>query len=172
MAAMTDEDRRIRSYLTAQSAKLQPAEIVEKVRTAMATLDRAACTVPAARFTARPSPEDWSASEVLAHVVDSGRRVTSAILRLLEGGPGGPLPEREAPAEPLPSSAAGWRDLLAREREALFARVLAAAPDAHLDHGIEVSNFGSLNWREALLFLRLHDLDHAGQLEKIGAALA
>src|SRR5262250_2728314 len=28
-----------------------------------------------------------------------------------------------------------------------------------------------LLWREALLFLRLHDLDHAGQLQKIAAAL-
>jgi len=32
--------------------------------------------------------------------------------------------------------------------------------------------FGTLNWRETLLFLRLHDLDHARQLEKNAAALA
>ena len=31
--------------------------------------------------------------------------------------------------------------------------------------------FGPLNWRETLLFMRLHDLDHAGQLETIAAAL-
>ena len=31
--------------------------------------------------------------------------------------------------------------------------------------------FGPLNWRETLLFLRLHDLDHAGQLRKIAAVL-
>ena len=31
--------------------------------------------------------------------------------------------------------------------------------------------FGGLNWRETILFLRLHDLDHAGQLRKIAAAL-
>ena len=31
--------------------------------------------------------------------------------------------------------------------------------------------FGPLTWREALLFLRLHDLDHAGQLRKIATAL-
>ena len=29
-----------------------------------------------------------------------------------------------------------------------------------------------LNWRETLLFMRLHDLDHAGQLDKIAATLA
>lgn len=32
--------------------------------------------------------------------------------------------------------------------------------------------FGPLTWRETLLFTRLHDLDHAGQLQKIAAALA
>ena len=32
--------------------------------------------------------------------------------------------------------------------------------------------FGALNWRETLLFLRLHDLDHAGQLKNIAARLA
>lgn len=40
--------------------------------------------------------------------------------------------------------------------------------DQTIDHGM----FGSLNWRETLLFLRLHDLDHAGQLGKIAGALA
>jgi hypothetical protein len=30
--------------------------------------------------------------------------------------------------------------------------------------------FGALNWRETLLFLRLHDLDHTGQLQKVAAA--
>jgi len=53
----------------------------------------------------------------------------------------------------------------------LFARVLRAAPDAALDRRIEHGMFGPLTWREALLFLRLHDLDHAGQLQKIAAAL-
>jgi hypothetical protein len=32
--------------------------------------------------------------------------------------------------------------------------------------------FGPLSWRETLLFTRLHDLDHAGQLQKIAVALS
>jgi hypothetical protein len=31
--------------------------------------------------------------------------------------------------------------------------------------------FGALNWRETLLFMRLHDLDHTGQLAKVAGAL-
>ena len=41
-----------------------------------------------------------------------------------------------------------------------------------LGETVEHPMFGPLNWRETLLFMRLHDLDHAGQLGKIAAALA
>ena len=47
---MTDEQIRIRGYLTAQGAKLSPAEIVDKVRAAMDQLRGALHAVPAARF--------------------------------------------------------------------------------------------------------------------------
>lgn len=171
MEPMSDEDRRIRSYLTAQGAKLAPPEIVDKVRVAMSDLAAAARGVPPGRFAERPSPEEWSASEVLAHVVDSGRSVAVGIVALLDGSPGGPLPASSGGPDPRTATEAGWCELLSSEREALFARVLAADPRAHLDGRIEVSRFGPLDWREALLFLRLHDLDHAGQLRKIAAAL-
>ena len=65
-----------------------------------------------------------------------------------------------------------WWSTFTAGRETLFARVLAADPAAHLERVIEHPFFGELNWREALLFLRLHDLDHAGQLQKIASALS
>jgi hypothetical protein len=179
MAAMTDEERRVRSYLTAQAAKLTPAEIIGKVRVAMVDLRAAALAVPAARFADRPAADEWSGREVMAHVVDSGRRVAAGITGILDGGPGGALPAADppdvapdVPADvPKEASATEWCDRLAADRDALFARVLAADPAARLDRGIEVSAFGALTWREMLLFLRLHDLDHAGQLRKIATAL-
>jgi len=58
-----------------------------------------------------------------------------------------------------------------RDREALFERVLRADPLAYLKTPIEHGMFGTLNWRETLLFMRLHDLDHARQLQKIAAVL-
>ena len=53
---MNDEERRIRSYLQAQGAKLSPAELIEKVRSAMAEVRAAALSVPAGRFDERPVP--------------------------------------------------------------------------------------------------------------------
>jgi hypothetical protein len=70
---MTEEQLRIRGYLTAQAAKLQPAEVIDKVRAAMDQLRADAAAVPAARFDERPAPDEWSANHVMAHVVEAGR---------------------------------------------------------------------------------------------------
>jgi hypothetical protein len=169
---MDEEQARIRGYLVAQGAKLTPAAIVEKVQQAMADLKAAAASVPAARFGERPAPEEWSGNEVMAHVLAADGYFGGSIVSLLDGGP--PLPRsggrgtEGAPARP----ADAWCRLLAEQRGALFAKVLAADPAAAPDQRIEHPMFGPLTWREALLFTRLHDLDHAGQLQKIATALA
>ena len=163
---MTDEQARIRSYLQAQGAKLSPAAIVEKVRAAMAELRSAADAVPATRFDERPEPEEWSAGEVMAHVVDAGRHFGGAIVAVLDGRTPATLGARQSAAA-VRRSAAEWCELLERDRETLFDRVAAADPAAAPAATIEHPMFGRLTWRETLLFMRLHDLDHAGQLRKI-----
>lgn len=169
---MDEEQARIRGYLVAQGAKLTPAAIVQKVRQAMADLKAAAAAVPAARFGERPAPEEWSGNEVMAHVLAADLYFAGNIVTVLDGGP--PFPRsgsrgiEDAPAR----SAEAWCHLLAQQRDALFAKVLAADPAASPDARIEHPMFGPLTWREALLFTRLHDLDHAGQLQKIATALA
>lgn len=168
---MNPEYARIREYLKAQGAKLEPAAIVDKVRAAMAQLAASAAAIPAARFSERPAPEEWSGNEVMAHVVEAGRFFGGAIVAALEGTPRSVVhPERRPVSETR--TAAAWRTTLEQDREALFTRVAAAEPSSRLDTMIEHRMFGPLNWRETLLFMRLHDLDHAGQLDKIAAALA
>ena len=168
---VTDEQLRIRGYLQAQGAKLAPRELVERVRAAMAQLREAAAAVPDSRFDARPAGDEWSANEVMAHVVTAGARFGERITGVLDGrAPAGALADvlEHGAAR---RSAGEWWSIFAAAREALFARVLAADPAEHPERVIEHPFFGPLNWREALLFLRLHDLDHAGQLQKIAAAL-
>jgi uncharacterized damage-inducible protein DinB len=168
---MTEEQLRIRGYLTSQAAKLAPAAIVDKVRAAMDQLRTAAEAVPPARFDEPPAPGEWSANEVMAHVVEAGRHFGGAVARLLEGSPPGTPRDaaaRDTTSRPLQT----WWAWLERDRADLFARVLRAEPTARLDARVEHPFFGPLNWRETLLFMRLHDLDHAGQLQKIAGALA
>ena len=169
---MTNEEKRIRSYLEAQGAKLSPAAIIEKVRAAMADLRTAAEAVPAARFTERPAADDWSANEVMAHVVAAGAYFGAGITSALDQAPPPRRMKDQGAAGAPVRAAAEWSALLTRDREALFERVLRADPLANLERPIEHGMFGPLNWRETLLFMRLHDLDHAGQLQKIAATLA
>jgi hypothetical protein len=168
---MTDEQKRIRGYLVAQAAKLSPPEIVDKVEVAMLQLRTAAAAVPPARFNDAPAPGEWSANEVMAHVVEAGRHFGGAITRLLDGQPPG-APRDAAARDTSPRPLATWLALLEQDRAALFERVRRAGPDARLEATVEHPFFGPLNWREALLFMRLHDLDHAGQLQKIAGALS
>ena len=167
---MTDEQKRIRAYLLAQGAKQTPAEIVAKVEAAMADLAKAARAVPVARFAERPEPEEWSANEVLAHVVAADGYFGGGVVAVLEGRPvpprGGGRGFENAPLR----TADAWLEILGRQRHTLFDRVRTADPAGGLDVTIEHPFFGPLNWRETLLFTRLHDLDHAGQLGKIAAA--
>lgn len=171
MTELSDEGKRIKSYLGAQGAKLTPAAIVERVRAAMDALHEALAAVPVDRAAERPTPEDWSAVEVLAHVVESGAHFGTLITRQLDGASAAPAPSA-ADAEAAPRSATAWWSRLVEDRETLFDRVLRADPDTRLEPAIEHPFFGALNWREALLFLRVHDLDHARQIQAVAAALA
>jgi uncharacterized damage-inducible protein DinB len=171
MSPMNDEQKRIRGYLVAQAAKLSPRELVEKVEVAMLQLRAAAGAVSPARFNDSPAAGEWSANEVMAHVLESSRHFGGAIVSLLDGqSPGAPRDAAARDTSPRPLDT--WWALLQQDRAALFERVLRADPAARLDATVEHAFFGPLNWREALLFMRLHDLDHTGQLQKIAAAVA
>jgi uncharacterized damage-inducible protein DinB len=165
----SEEQLRVRGYLVGQGAKLSPEQIIGKVQEAMGQLRAAASSVPEARFTEAPAPGEWSANEVMAHVVEAGRHFGGAIVRVLDGQPPG-QPRDAAARDTTPRPLADWLVLLERDREALFARVRSVHPMARLEATIPHPFFGALNWRETLLFMRLHDLDHAGQLQKVAAA--
>lgn len=167
---MNEEQARIRSYLVAQGAKLTPAALIEKVQAAMADLRAAAAAVPPVRFGERPAPEEWSGNEVMAHVVAADGYFGGGIQRLLAGQPPPARPTGQGVEGAPQRPAEAWYRTLSEQREALFAQVLAADPAVAPDQRIEHPMFGPLTWRETLLFTRLHDLDHAGQLQKIAAA--
>ena len=167
--AENPEFARIRSYLQAQGAKLAPEQIIGKVEEAMGQLRAAAAAVPSARFNDPPAPGEWSANEVMAHVVEAGRHFGGAIVRVLDGqAPGQPRDRAARDTSPRPLEE--WWGMLERDRAVLFARVRSVQPMSRLEATIPHPFFGALTWRETLLFMRLHDLDHAGQLTKVAAA--
>jgi DinB family protein len=166
---MDEEQLRIRGYLQTQAARLSPAEIAAKVRSDMEQLRQAAESVPPDQFDGRPGPEEWSANEIMAHVVSGGAGVGRGIVAALQSGTRpAPLAEDRVTETDQRRDASAWWQRLSEDREQLFRIVATAQGDEHLDVTWSHPMFGELNWREWLLFLRIHDLDHARQI----AALA
>jgi DinB family protein len=105
----------------------------------------------------------------MAHVVEADRHFGGAIVNILDGRPPG-KPRDAAARDTRPRPLEVWWSLLERDRAVLFEKVRRADPAARFDATIPHPFFGPLNWRETLLFIRIHDLDHAGQLAKVAGA--
>lgn len=169
-----EEAQRVRGYLIAQANKLSLPELVEKLRNDSAQLQPAAASIPAARFAEKPGPDDWSGAEVFTHVLEMNEKGASAIESIIATGAKPPGVEDMISGEiraGLNTAEDYWNAFLAR-REQLLETVLNAKGDEHLDVTIMHPLFGPFSWREWLLFMRVHDLDHARQLAGIAEALA
>lgn len=169
MPVLPDAEReRLRGYLIAQAAKLSLAELVAKVRADALPLRDVSASIAPARFRERPAAQSWSAAEVFTHILTITEHGADAIEGIIAQGTPPPLMEDRLLHEEreFPDAAAYWRAFSER-RERLFAVVLAARGDERLDQTIFHPVFGALTWREWLLFLRLHDLDHLGQMRQI-----
>ncbi|HET7738135.1 MAG TPA: DinB family protein [Tepidiformaceae bacterium] len=168
------EAERVRSYILTQANKLTLPDLVAKVRADTAPLRAAAEAVPAARLFDRPSPTDWSAAEVLTHILDMNDHGAASITGILDGG-GVPATVRDlmtGGTRTHLSNAAGYWAAYEARRESLLSRVLEARGDEHLHVTITHQTFGSFSWREWLLFMRVHDLDHMRQLDALAAYFA
>ena len=169
MTIRTDEDERVRGYLLAQANKLTIPELVEKVRHDTLPLRDAAASVPHTHFFERPGPDDWSAAEMLTHILEMNERGARAIEGILDHGTLPPPITDQISGETWPglhSADDFWRAYQTR-REHLLERAQQATGDEHLDVTITHNQFGPLSWREWLLFMRVHDLDHLRQLQAI-----
>ncbi len=164
-----EEVARVRSYLASQAIRRTPEQLIEALREAHRQFQIAVSTVPAAAFRSVPKEGEWSAADVLSHVRRIAAYEERSIRSVIERGeqPGHVADVLEhAPAN------AEREDLLAdieAHRERLIAVVLQADPQAHLDIVWGHSEFGPMNWREWLLFARVHTLDHARQTQAIAA---
>ena len=166
------ESQRIRGYLIAQAARLTIPELIEKVRTDSLQLWEAASEIPRNRLGERPGAEDWSAEEVLNHVLLMTENGVNAITGILSSGA---VPPRITDTM-LPggrtgfASAADYRAAFEALRTPLYAVVSAAEGHEHPDVKITHPQFGGFTWREWFLFMRVHDLDHMRQLQSNAAA--
>ena len=168
----SEESLRVRGYLTAQGAKLSPEQIIGKVQEAMSQLRAAAAAVPTARFTDPPAPGEWSANEVMAHVVEAGRHFGGAIVRVLDGQPPG-QPRDVAARDTTPRPLDEWWAMLERDRTALFQRVRSAHPTARLEATIAPPKWRPASTTWAMTWLALHSSGAGGSSNRAaGTAVA
>jgi uncharacterized damage-inducible protein DinB len=166
-----EEVGRVRSYLASQAMKRTPAQLVETLREAHRQFLAAAGAVPDTLFRVAPGNGEWSTADVLGHMVIIAAMDERAISAVIERG--------EQPADvvdlvsPAPANLTPEQMLeeLERLRERLIDSVLKADPVAHLDILWSHNEFGAMNWREWLLFARVHTLDHMRQIQSIAQTL-
>lgn len=159
---MTERDR-VLSYLQSQAAKLTVSELVAKARHDAHQMRDAMASIDPQRWDEPPSPGEWSGNQIAAHIVTTGDDFARAIEEIVAGRPPSETPIDDLADDIDVLTPDQWWARHVANRERLFRAVEAADPEAHLDSKIFHPMFGDLNWREALLFLRVHDLDHARQ---------
>lgn len=166
---------RIRAYLQHNAAK-PPQEIAALVEKGHVQLFALIEGLSEAQASFKPSADEWSVLETMRHVVAGKRGVVYICRRLARG---------EAPRNVGGEGQASAQDGVMGEEFATLAEARAAALAAHedlLSFVREISSetnaearyphliFGELNCREWAVFQRVHDGDHAGQIEQILAA--
>ena len=167
-----EEVARVRSYLASQAMKRTSEQLVDALREAHQQFLTATAAVADDDFRTVPKEGEWSAADVLAHVCAIAAFDERSICGVIERGEQ-PMDVEDA-LEKAPSGATR-EQLLAdteRYRERLKAVVLQADPQAHLDIVWGHREFGKMNWREWLLFARVHTLDHTHQMQAIAAVVS
>ncbi len=165
MTMPQEELQRIVGYLQGQAAQRTLAELIERVREAIGELEQAARAVPVERFDLRAPGQEWSPRECLQHIVGSNLAVLEQIEAVLAGGTPAERGERS-----LPSARDELLELQRKAFEDAARRLADIDEHARTDVRWRHPFFGDLNWREWLLFLRIHSRDHARQLPTLVAA--
>ena len=167
-----EEVARVRSYLASQAMKRTPEQLVEALREAHQQFLAVTVAIPQDDFHTIPREGEWSAADVLAHVCVISAFDERSICGVIEHGE--QPKDVEDALEKAPSDATREQLLadIERYRERLITVVLKADPQTHLDIVWGHREFGKMNWREWLLFARVHTLDHTRQMQSISAVLS
>jgi hypothetical protein len=166
-----EEIARVRGYLASQAMKRTPAQLIDTLREAHQQFLAAAAAVPDPLFRVAPGDAEWSAADVMGHMLIIAAIDETAIPGVIERGEQPPdIVDLISPA-PADMTREQMLAELERLRERLIASVLNADPAAHLDILWGHNEFGQMNWREWLLFARVHTLDHTRQMQTIAHTL-
>ena len=165
MTTGSDEVERVLSYLTSQGERYTFAEIWVRFAKARLELIDSVSEVDQGQADFRPDAGEWSISEVLSHLVTSSGTVSEIVDALSRGVT--PTPGRiDPPREETSLDINELRERLTLDSLRWSALVERLPPAPSTDLTAPHPFFGELHARAWLLFQRIHDIDHAGQVEK------
>ncbi len=168
MVTVTDELRdRLLNYVSHQVSK-GPEAIRNAVQKGQEQLLGAINGISEEQASFKPDADTWSVLEVLRHVVDAKQRNVEGCAALARGETRGGEAEPGRGGGELPSLAAARSALEASHGE-LAAVVASFSPAANLEARYKHPWFGPLNCQEWAVFQRIHDGDHAEQIEQVKA---
>ena len=188
---MTPEDQaraRAREYFATNGTQAPAAQIHERVAAAFTALDAALTGVSAAQAARRPIPGEWSAQEIVDHLLETHRPGVDELRCVLAGQrpPGEPIPAALQSKAPLLRPWSWLLDEMRRVHALILDLLAAVPPDAPTEarapivmvvnvpgpdgagralHWVE-----DLDWKAYAIVWRLHAIDHLKQLKKVLAA--
>jgi len=189
MEQAAEYKEKARSYLAAKGTQLGGDVVVERVKSALSSLDETLADVSAAQAARSTIPGEWTIQEIVDHLVETYRPGVDELRCLLAG--------QDPPGEAVPASLQSkaprlrpWPWLLAelRRLNADVLELLASVPPdfttparAPLVMVVNVPTTGggfeplawveNLDWKAyAIASWRLHPIDHMNQAQKVLAA--
>ena len=151
--------------MLSQGEKYSFRELWVRVTQARLELLKAVEGVNGEQASFRPDETEWSILEVLDHLLTSSGRVAT-LVEALANRRARPAGQVESPPEGTGLTIDEIRDVLLKDSVAWGALTERLPEPPSFDVQARHPAFGRLHARAWYLFQRVHDLDHANQIEK------
>ncbi len=161
---VTPEDvvQRVRSYIDHQATK-GPGEVRQLIERTVGEFDERLAGVSEEQARFKPAADEWSVVEVLSHI-SSVTAFSARVIAALARGEMAPLTS-EGPGAPV--SLAALRERMADAWAAVHQSIEGLPAEPDLSATFAHPAFGEFNCMQWLVFVRVHALDHAQQIDKI-----
>ena len=156
----------ILSYVRKKAVDWDAEKIMSRVRDAAQIYETVAASIPDYDLERRGNDGGWSPLDCIRHAAEVNTGTISRVTAVLNSG--------ALPTDPSPVVPAKRDDVVLMHQNAILQ--LSKAVDMNgesteLEIAWEHPFLGNLNWKEWLLTVRVHCLDHAQQTQDIHSAL-
>ena len=163
----SEERQRVSAYLRNQGEKSTWLELWPSVIQGRLEFIEALRGVSDAQADFRSEPGDWTIREVAYHMLTGSRAVAETITQLAGGQPVDQVQWTDPAKAPTAAAIADLRREIAADSVAFSSLATRFPDDVSLEPTAAHGMFGDLHCRAWFMFQRVHDQDHARQINAI-----